>query len=45
MLNSGGSSTIAGSVKAKSKSGRSAGFRSESVRDLNGAFFAHEPFF
>ena len=44
-LPGGGRSTIAGEVAGAKKLGRSGSFRSESVRDLNGAFFAHEPFY
>jgi hypothetical protein len=38
----GSSSTVAGSVAGQKAKGRNASFRSESVRDLNSAFFANE---
>lgn len=45
MAHGGNGSTMGVAATNEKKSGRSAGFRSESVRDLNGAFFAHEPFY
>ena len=41
----GGGSTMAISAANGKANGRSAGFRSESVRDLNGAFFKNENFY
>ena len=38
----GSSSTVAGSLAGQKAKGRNASFRSESVRDLNSAFFANE---
>lgn len=38
-------STVYGAVRARSADGRSANFRSESVRDLTHKYFASEPYF
>ena len=41
----GNRSTISGLAQSEAKSGRNATFRSDSVRDLTGKFFAREPYF
>ena len=44
-LSGGSRSTIAGSVLSQSKRGKHASFKSDTVRDLNGAFFKREVYF